>query len=418
MSEVGYTDRQKEQIARQEYETYKVKDEVTIGKNKHTVGKVSQVNDKKSTGEQSYIVTDKGTLPTASASERANVKEVTILYRGSTGIDKIKQEPGDVIKDWIRNDLIMGTAIINGGGAPATPQLSSSAETLKEAIRTYPNAKIYIYAHSLGSMNGQYALADLSAEQVSHIGGAYLYQGPNVYSTLNSKQKETVAALNKLGIINNYIDPRDIIPIGYGVNQETVGQLILVDSKKADSVTDQHMWGGYQYDKEGNVLTDAKGYAALAKNNTREKLDGLEDLKKIFAKSGGNLSGSEKIFLDAAEALALTQGMKMTIQYDMNELQKTYKKAMDNADDLWRDTLKDARTIGTSLSESERLDALASGGATEANIRTNPKEEYQNKITKLTVIEKEYDDLINNIKHAIAEQLQKDQELAQQIGSA
>lgn len=411
-------DSQRVDLARKEYDPLRVGNKIKIDDDKLTVGKVSQVNNKKSTGEQSYIVTDKGTLPTASASERANVKEVTILYRGSTGIDKIKQEPGDVIKDWIGNDLIMGTAIFNGGGAPASPQLASSADTLKETIRTYPNAKIYIYGHSLGSMNGQYALADLSQEQLRHIGGAYLYQGPNVYSTLNSKQKETVAALNKLGIINNYIDPRDIIPIGYGVNQETIGQLILVDSKKADSVGDQHMWGGYQYDKEGNILTDAKGYAALAKSTTREKLNGLEELKKIFAKSGGHLSGSEKIFLDAAEALALTQGMKMTIQYEMNELQKAFKKGMDNADELWRDTLKDARTIGLSLSESEILDTLASGGATEASIRTKPKAKYQRKITKLKAIEKDYNELINNIKHAVADQLQNDHDLAQQIGSA
>ncbi len=418
MNEVRYTDKQKEQIARQEYENYKVNEEVTIGGNKQTIGKVSQVNDKKSSGEQSYVVTEKGTLPTAPASERANVKEVTILYRGSTEINKINQSPLDVIQDWLGNDLIMGTAIINGGGAPTTPQLISSADTLKEAIRTYPNAKIYVYAHSLGSMNGQYALADLSEEQISHIGGAYLYQGPNVYSTLNSKQKEAVAALNKLGIINNYIDSKDIIPIGYGVNQETVGQLILVDSKKADNVGAQHMWGGYQYDKDGNVLTDAKGYAALAKNNTKEKLSGLAELKKIFAKSGGNLSGAEKIFLDAAEALAITQGMKMTIQYEMNELQQTYKKAIDNADELWRDTLKDARTIGVSLSESEILDALASGGATEASFRTKPIAKYDKKVAKLKAIEKEYDELLNNIKEAIAEQLQQDNELARQIGSA
>ncbi|EUJ31231.1 hypothetical protein MFLO_09257, partial [Listeria floridensis FSL S10-1187] len=103
------------------------------------------------------------------------MKEVTILYRGSTEINQIKEEPRDVLNDWLGNDLIMGTAILNGGEAPATPQLVSSADTLQTAMQTYPNAKIYVYAHSLGSMNGQYALANLDQEELARIGGAYFY---------------------------------------------------------------------------------------------------------------------------------------------------------------------------------------------------------------------------------------------------
>lgn len=411
-------DKQRVEYANWEYSNLEQGDPITI-KGKGEVGKVSQVINKKATGEQSYIITntEKSVSSNASLAEREKVTEVTILYRGSTGIDQWKKEPLDVWKDWLENDIPSATQILtHTGGRVVAPQLKSAANTLKNSLKMYPNAKHYVYAHSLGSMTAQYALSDINEKDASRIGGAYLYEGPNAYSLLTPEQKKMAEALR--GKIYNYVDFKDPVTIGYGAYKENVGQLIAVDSKDINDIGKQHMWGGYQYDKEGNVLTDAKGYAALAKNNTREKLDGLEDLKKIFAKSGGNLSGPEKIFLDAAEALALTQGMKMTIQYDMNELQKTYKKAIDNADDLWRDTLKDARTIGTSLSESERLDALASGGATEASIRTKPKAKYQKKLTKLTAIQKEYDELTNNIKHAIAEQLQNDQELAQQIGSA
>ncbi len=418
MSRLNYNDELRVEIAKQEYINYKVGEPVKINGKKTTVGKVSQVVDNKATGEQAYIITntEKTVSPNASLAEREKVTEVTILYRGSTELGQWKKEPLDVWKDWLENDIPSAAQILtHTGGKVVTPQLKSAADTLKNSLNRYPNAKHYVYAHSLGSMTGQYALSDIDEKDIPRIGGAFLYEGPNVYSLLTPEQKKTAEALR--GKIYNYVDFKDPVTIGYGVYKENVGQLIAVDSKDMNDMGKQHMWGGYQYDKEGNVLTDAKGYAALAKNNTREKLDGLEDLKKIFAKSGGNLSGSEKIFLDAAEALALTQGMKMTIQYDMNELQKTYKKAIDNADDLWRDTLKDARTIGISLSESERLDALASGGATEVSIRTKPKTKYQKKITELTTIQKEYDELINNIKHAIAEQLQNDQELAQQIGN-
>ncbi|EUJ30537.1 hypothetical protein MFLO_10378, partial [Listeria floridensis FSL S10-1187] len=293
-----------------------------------------------------------------------------------------------------------------------------SADTLQTAMQTYPNAKIYVYAHSLGSMNGQYALANLDQEELARIGGAYFYQGPNIYSTLNAKQKTTVSALNKLGIAYNFIDEKDLVPIGYGARHETVGQLILVDSKDAGSIGKQHMWGGYQYDQAGNVLTDSAGYAALAKQATKEKLAGLAHLKHVLATSGGGLSGAEEIFLDAAEALALTEGMKLTIQFELNALHKTYQKAIENADELWRDTLHDARTIGETLTEGEILEALASGGATETSIRTKPKAMYQKKIAKLKSIEKDYEELLTNMKKAMAKQLEKDQELARQIEKA
>ena len=49
-----------------------------------------------------------------------------------------------------------------------------AAAHLKEVIRKYPNAKIDLYGHSLGSMNIQYALACLTEEEASHIGTVHL----------------------------------------------------------------------------------------------------------------------------------------------------------------------------------------------------------------------------------------------------
>ena len=39
------------------------------------------------------------------------------------------------------------------------PQLQSSAVTLRETLKKYPNAKIDMYGHSLASMNVQYTVA-------------------------------------------------------------------------------------------------------------------------------------------------------------------------------------------------------------------------------------------------------------------
>ena len=54
----------------------------------------------------------------------------------------------------------------NGNFPP--PQFKDAAAHLKEVIRKYPNAKIDLYGHSLGSMNIQYALACLTEEEASY----------------------------------------------------------------------------------------------------------------------------------------------------------------------------------------------------------------------------------------------------------
>lgn len=55
-------------------------------------------------------------------------------------------------------------------------------------MRLYPNAQVYVYGHSLGSMNAQYAIADLDKKDINRISGGFFYQGPNIYSNLTPKQ--------------------------------------------------------------------------------------------------------------------------------------------------------------------------------------------------------------------------------------
>lgn len=69
------------------------------------------------------------------------------------------------------------------------PRLRAASKGLKSVMARFPNAKVDVCGHSLGSMAGQYALSDLSREQSKRINGAWLYEGPNIYSTLNATQK-------------------------------------------------------------------------------------------------------------------------------------------------------------------------------------------------------------------------------------
>ncbi|MGJ8731428.1 hypothetical protein ACRW9N_13365, partial [Listeria aquatica] len=114
MSRLNYNDELRVEIAKQEYIDYKVGEPVKINNKKTTVGKVSQVVDNKATGEQAYIITntEKSVSSNAPLAEREKVTEVTILYRGSTGIDQWKKEPLDVWKDWLENDIPSATQIL------------------------------------------------------------------------------------------------------------------------------------------------------------------------------------------------------------------------------------------------------------------------------------------------------------------
>ncbi|ECB9664341.1 DUF2974 domain-containing protein [Listeria monocytogenes] len=419
------TDEDRVRLAKKEYDPLQIKKEVIISvsdEKEKTIGIVSQKINNKSTGEQSYIITDKYTPPTASISERNKVKELTILYKGSTapanGNFNVPKHPDykDVRKDWLSNDIPTAIQITNGGGSTVTPQLKTSAETLKQTMKLYPNAQIYVYGHSLGSMNAQYAIADLDKKDIKRISGGFFYQGPNIYSNLTPKQQDTVKAINALDRLFNFVDRKDYVPIGYGIGDPTIGHLIEVESKKAGMV-EQHMWGGYQFDEDGNVLTDKEGSLRLAKYATAQQLAAINIMRTSFSKSGGALSSSEEIFLDAAEGLAITQGMKQTIQGEIKDLKDMFDKAIENAEELWRDTLSDARDIGSKLSESEILTALALGNATESKIVIDIVQDCEKSLAEATKIEQEYDKLLEQINEAIKSQLKTDQELAKQIGS-
>ncbi len=83
------TDQERVELAQKEYEDLKIKEKVKVLKSNEkekTIGTVSQVNNKP-IGEQSFIITDKYKPPTVASTERIKVKELTILYKGSTASD-------------------------------------------------------------------------------------------------------------------------------------------------------------------------------------------------------------------------------------------------------------------------------------------------------------------------------------------
>lgn len=220
------TDRENMNLAQKEYDP-----NVFIGKkmdleDKPYIATLSDINDNRTNnGEQifTYTKTRHGSdavTPNASLSERQKVEEITILYQGSTSPLNFKAKEGEVSRDWVDNDLEMAKRILSGD-KNATGQLEASSEYLKEMMEKYPNAKVNIYTHSLGSMDAQFALANVT--DYSRINYVYLSNGPNIYPILSHDQRVNVSALYDK--IHNYIDSRDPIGFGYEEGKGAVGKV-------------------------------------------------------------------------------------------------------------------------------------------------------------------------------------------------
>lgn len=333
---MAYSDETNMNIAKEEYKNREPGYILKTEDNEY-VGTLSDANDNRSNnGEQIYTYTkiegsNKIVSPDAPLSEREKVEEITILYRGSTAPTEILSNGGDVLRDWGANDIPMAGKIVTGGKG-VTGQLEASSDYLKEMMEKYPNAKINIYAHSLGSMDAQYALANVT--DYSRIKSANIYNGPNIYSTLTEEQKINVSALYDK--INNYVDSRDSVGLGYNKGEGTVGKTYkfngedkiskevskgkakgaLVGSvfglggavigKNIGSVfgnvagaTDQHMWGGYRFDKNGNLI-DENGKRVKAWNKPNE-------IKKLQAEAKDKVRDA---------ALNKVQGLSVDVDRD------------------------------------------------------------------------------------------------------
>ncbi len=140
------TDRVHKEIAESEYNSYVVGKEVKTN-NYYKIGKTLDFNDNRSgNGEQIYALASDGNnaLPNASLSERVKVKEITLLYRGSTNpLESVTGKAGEVVRDWGLNNTVLGLKI-GTGQRGVTGQLEASADYLKEIMEKYPNAKINI----------------------------------------------------------------------------------------------------------------------------------------------------------------------------------------------------------------------------------------------------------------------------------
>lgn len=211
--------------------------------------------------------------------------EVTLLFRGSTGIIG----DSDVwVKQWLRTNFPVGSAILTQQHE-IPDQLTSASATLNRLMSEYSRAHFWLYGHSLGSINAQYALANCFYPK--RLANSYLYEGPNIYWLLTEDQRKR--ALQIRCQIFNYVDPRDIVTLGYLDYQRVIGLLRVVNSRLVDPLN-QHLFGGYQYDQQGEIIVNQGASIDLSQKRAEidsrliertgqllEKLDRLQERQEI-----------------------------------------------------------------------------------------------------------------------------------------
>ena len=398
-----YSDHERQSIANEEYSVYEPSDPLTIKNDKgelEDIGTVRQVIEDE-TGLKAYVV------------ESSDKSEVSILYEGS-------KEPGkdgwEV--DWKVNDIPMAKNIITKK-KEVTPQLESAATTLNKVLENYPNAKISVYAHSLGSMNAQYALANV--RDISRISGAYIYQGPNIYPVLTEEQRQRVDAMKYR--IHNYIDQRDTVPIGYpkdapGYKAElnsknAVGIVHHVDSSFNLNPVEQHMWGGYVFNEDGSlkIKKDSSSFEKRYSSFLDKVSSGLYSYAKAkeALASGGYTSG-EELFLDSEHALTISSGLHEVANAGHEEIRSIVRKAHQKAEKIVASTYQ--VPFGFILSPTEVATAYSDGGVSRTTIVDDLDHYFYPKIKKAEKLAEDFQSLEKQIADGVQKTLDNDKELA------
>ena len=397
------------QIAMTEYrDLFKGGEAVTP--NNEILGTVTQVyNNTAGAGEQIYAVVK-------NPDEKAeDVQEVTVLFRGSTGPDHILNEAPDVWNDWAENDAVIAKRIVMQSNPSdrdnSTEQLKASARALKDVMEKYPNAKINIYGHSLGSMDAQYAMADLEAAQTERIQQAYIYNGPDIYRILSPEQRKIVDQIK--GRIYNYADPKDMISmVGRDPSKGSigsVGMVYYVDSEQEDFVN-QHMTYGYRLDKDGKIKI-LSNTSTVAYNSFLIKMESFKRLKKSLSSDG--FTSDERIFLDSEQAKLTASGICHIVSEELDVLKKIYNEGVQDASEV----LVSCSNVpwGFTLSPYETEVAYSDGGVTYETTVGVIQKRFTPVLDTAKQLEKDFTDLEKQIQNGIQKKLDEDKALANEF---
>lgn len=371
-----YTEKQRKEITRAGYkdENWHVGHEFKIDNKKTYLGKATRVvrgrdgvKGDNPNGLDALVVKDPKT------------KTIRVIYQGSRGNMLLS-------KDWTMNDWPMAGRIMGSSPSPppvpdrpcppllnmltrpsmpdlrppwVTGQLKDASRLLKKTLKDNPGYSVEVYGHSLGSMDGQYAVSSLDDAEAKRVKGAWLYEGPNIYPALPEKQKRRARSYGYK--VKNYVDPWDFIAQGYADDSQVVGQVQHVHSVLVFNPVKQHLWGGYRWNPDGSLKI---AFFPLA---TDDYMNNLSRLRASWG-DGRKLSASQGLFLDSELALVQEQACDKGMADLERTLETLERQAAQEADVKWGQVVSDVQdTIARDLDRSQVEDALRAAGWTRAS---------------------------------------------------
>ncbi|MGO2722906.1 MAG: hypothetical protein ACTIAG_04070 [Lactobacillus sp.] len=229
----------------------------------------------------------------------SNPHEVTLLFKGSYGFKK--GTPQTWQDEWLKTNLpILRAMLSHERRVPS--QLKTASKLLDETIHQFYGTQIYIYGHSLGSINAQFALANCHHPEA--IGAAYYMRGTNIWLLFTPKERRCVAKMREK--IFNYVDIYDPVTLGITETHHMVGQLRYVDNEPMKPIK-QHMWGGYSFNPDGSLKLRKVDQAFLAESRSEHKL---------LSRSGDVTEFIEKISSgDEIKKMAVQKAEKLVKKY-------------------------------------------------------------------------------------------------------
>ncbi|OTN83937.1 hypothetical protein A5819_003487 [Enterococcus sp. 7E2_DIV0204] len=294
------------------------------------------------------------------------------------------------------------------------PGQAVSAQEFADWIKlTYPDAVVTTTGHSLG----EYLALMIAAENEWRNVG---FNGPDPYGILSPDAKEWVK--NNPGMLTNYRNFADLI--GNLMGNGTGAEIMIGYTKGSPgNPLEAHALTLWKFDEDGRLRIPDTTYVSmdgqqLEQNLMSKFVTSMYLLKTLEAKlraSGGGLSGTEEIYLDATLARSIVTTASSLLKVAMSKVITHYQGEMDKTEELWNNFLTKARGASSELSETEMESELSAVGFTKDRIVNRANEQYQQKIQEAKEVGETFDTFVSEINSKISAVVQQDQDLARQL---
>lgn len=423
------------------------------------IGYLYQTIDNRDTGLYTYIVTDR---PVSSEADFEQVKSVHVFYRGSEGFLSYITDNDAFKKDWFENDFPTALQILNKVKEEYTPQLIDASNVLNESMKQFPNAYFDLDGHSLGGMDGQFAVSEV--EEPERIRSAVFMNAPGLGPILTPEKMKwakqvknrTVQFYDRYDIVQKFgnvelygldshysdlkalaMNPR---ASGYIRNRfmeekwekytrpmDTVGRLVMIDAKRVDFVS-QHIYGGQQYDSYGRLLLSntiqnddlilkewRKSVELYDQLYAKGVIKKIAQIRREYQAYSEKSPGGAKIYLDLGVASVLIDGVRALLSDNVQRIHLDLDRMLAQAEEIWAETQAQLVQFAPTLGIMEANAHLSGCGSSYSSV-VGPIQEFVDKQKQVLLsLEIEYMELLTSIKNNATELWQTDSNNAAKI---